>query len=146
VASHRGDTFAVPAVAVARLEPTPIERRSDRVILHDEGELTHGLDDVGRRAVSLPPPAAGQAMLGMSAPYPVNDKDDLSRIFVDIDNGLVDHCPDNALLQPCVGCRRRPDSTEILGQVGEGDRSGWSPRRRGSIVLGYALLDRCCLS
>jgi len=141
VGAQRGDALAAPSVAVAGPEPVAIEDAGNDIVLHDECEAAHGLDDVGRCAVALPPSAAWQPMLGVGTTRPMDEDDDLGGAFVEVGDGLVDHGPDNALLQPRVGRRRRPDRLEVLGQGGKGDRRGSVPRRCGSIVLDDALLD-----
>ena len=100
-----------------------------------------GLDDVGRRAVALPAPTSRQPVLGMGAAHPVDDDDDLGGRVVEIGDRLLDDGPHDALLQPGVGRRRRPDGLEVLGQGGEGDRLEVGRARRGGVVIGDAPLD-----
>src|SRR4051812_28970127 len=141
VGAQRGDALAGPSVAVAGPEPVAIEDAGNEIILHDECEAAHGLDDVGRCAVALPPSAAWQPMLGVGTTRPMDEDDDLGGAFVEIGDGLVDHGPDDALLQPRVGRRRRPYGLKVLCQGGKGDRCGSVPRRCASIMLDDALLD-----
>ena len=109
------------------------------VILGGEGEHAHRLDDVGRRAVALPAPASRQPVLGVGAAHPVDDDDDLGGRVVEIGHRLPDDGPHDALLQACVGRRRRPDGLEVLGEGGEGDRLEGRAPRRGGVVIGDAL-------
>jgi hypothetical protein len=45
-------------------------------------QLTHGLDNIGRSAVTLSAPALGQAQLAVGATDPVDDENDLGRRVV----------------------------------------------------------------
>ena len=55
-------------------------------------------------------------MLGVGAAHPVDGQDDLGRAVVEIGDGLVDNGAHDALLEPRVGRRRRPDGLQILRQ------------------------------
>jgi hypothetical protein len=73
-------------------------------------------------------------VLGMRAAHPVEDKDDLGALLVKVGDRLVDHGPHDALFQPPVGRRRRPDRLEVLGQGGEGEGCSVEAPRCGGLV------------
>lgn len=54
---------------------------------------------------------------------------------VDIGHDLVDQRTHDALLQPCIGCRRRPDRLEIRGYQAKRRRID-DRRRRGGVMRG----------
>jgi hypothetical protein len=55
----------------------------------------------------------------VQAADPVDDEDNLGCCVVDIRHDLLDESADDALLQPCVGRRRRPDGLEVRRQHAE---------------------------
>ncbi len=127
------DTLACPAIAVACLEAVAVEEAGNQIVAGNQHQLTHGLDDIGRGAVALPAPALGQAQLAVGATHPVDDEHDLGG-RVDIGHDLVDQGAHDALLQPCIGRRHRPDSLQIGG---ERRKCRWiSARHRPCSVVG----------
>jgi hypothetical protein len=64
----------------------------------------------------------------------VDDDNDLGSRVVDVGDDLVDQGAHDALLQPRVRCRSRPDRLQIRAQ--EGERGGVDRRRRGSGLVG----------
>jgi hypothetical protein len=111
VRAHRRHAFAGPPIAVARLKTIAVEQAGDQIVACDQHQLTHRFDDVGGRTVALSTPALGQAHLAVGAADPVNDEDDLGRHIIDIGHDLMDESAHDALLQPRIGRRCRPDGS-----------------------------------
>jgi hypothetical protein len=128
------DALAGPAIAVACLEAVAVEEAGNQIVAGNQHQLTHGLDDIGRGAVALPTPALGQAQLAVGATHPVDDENDLGGRVVDIGHDLVDQSAHDALLDTCIGRRRRPGSLQIGG---ERRKRRWiSGRHRPCSVVG----------
>ena len=68
--SQRGHAFAGPTIAVPCLQTVAVENACDDVVLGDQRQCAHSLDDIGGCAVALTPPAARQPMLGMRPRQP----------------------------------------------------------------------------
>ena len=60
---------------------------------------------------------------------------------VDIGDHLADHGADDALLEPGIGRRRRPDGLQIIGQVAKEGSARLRPSRGGAVVSGDLRLD-----
>lgn len=88
--SRLSHPFPGPAVSVSCFKRIAIEDTGDDVILDDECELTHGLDDLGGCAVALSATAPRQAVLGMRAARPMDDDDDLGGLVIEIGENLPD--------------------------------------------------------
>ena len=58
--SRRRNAFTRPAIAVTRDETVAVQDAGDDVIVGDQCELAHRIDDVGRGTVALAAPASGQ--------------------------------------------------------------------------------------
>src|SRR4029077_19914267 len=97
--------------------------------------------DVGGGAVALSAATPRQAQFGMNAANPMDQENDLQRFVIDIGDDLVDDGAHDALLEPGVGRRRRPDRLQIGGERGN---VYWRQKRWPrclSIVRGNPALD-----
>ena len=77
----------------------------------------------------------------MDAAHPVDHEDDLGGLGVDIGDHLAHQGADDALLEPRIGRRSRPDGPEITGQIGEGEWCCFRSRRHGRVMAGDFRLD-----
>jgi len=116
VRRQRGHAFARPAVAVARRQLVPVQQAGDQIIIRNKDQLPDGVNDVGRGTVALATASARQTQFRMDAAHPVDEEHDLPGIGIDISDHLLDHGADDALLEPGVGGRGRPDRAQIVGQ------------------------------
>ena len=55
----------------------------------------------------------------MDSTLPVDHKNDLARASIDVDNDFVDQCPNDPLLQTCIGFWTIPDSFQLGCQAHE---------------------------
>ena len=102
---ERSDTFARPAIAVARHQTIAVEDASDQIITGDENELPDGSEDIGRCRVALPSTPLRQPQLAMNAAGPMDQQDDLGGVIVDVGDNLMNEGAHDALLETCVGLR-----------------------------------------
>ena len=114
VRPQRGHALARPTIAVASDKSVPVQNAGNQIIIGDEHELPDGGDDVGGGAVALASAPARQAQFGMNAAHPVNEENDLRGLGIDIGDHLVDHGADDALLEPRICGRSRPDGPQIV--------------------------------
>ena len=59
-----------------------------------------------------------QAQFGVDASNPMDDEDDLRGSIIEIGDHFIDERAHDALLQPCIGCRRRPDGAKVSRKCG----------------------------
>ena len=119
---ERGDPLSGPSVAMAGQQTVSVEDAGNQIIGGDENELTDGRDDLGGGAVALASTPLRQAKLGMHAADPVDQQNDLGGFVVDIGDHLVDDGAHDALLEPGIRRRRRPDSPKVRAERGDVDR------------------------
>src|SRR5215469_1605772 len=116
VRTQRGYAFTRPAVAVARRQLVSVQQNGDQIIIRDKDQLPDGVNDVGCGTVALATASAWQTQFRMDAAHPVDEEYGLPGIGIDISDHLLDHGADDALLEPGVGRRGRPDRAQIVGQ------------------------------
>ena len=116
---ERSDTFARPAIAVAGHQTIPVEDAGDQIIIGDENELPDGSEDIGGCSVALPSTPLRQSQLAMNATGPMDQQDDLGGVIVDVGDNLMNESAHDALLQPRVGLRGRPDGLQIGREFGD---------------------------
>src|SRR3970040_2462842 len=76
-----------------------IEDGRDGPVVTDSGQLTNELDGIlARRAPVLAGAIPGERQLGMNAPAPMQPEQVPRGIVGDVENDLVQHRPENALL------------------------------------------------
>ena len=114
--SVRGDPLPCPAIAMPGHQAVAVENAGDQIIAGDQHQLPDGYDDVGGGAVALPTPPLWQAQLGMGAANPMDHENDLGSFIIDIGDHLLDHGAHDALLEPGIRRRRRPDNLKVCGQ------------------------------
>jgi transposase InsO family protein len=135
-AAHRSHALASPAIAVAGHEAVAVEDDGDDIVLGDERQHAHRLDDVGGRAVALPPAPSRQSVLGVGAAHPVDGEHDLRGSLVEIGDDLLDHGAHDPLLQPGVGGRGGPHGRQIFGESVEGHGRDGGTRCGGDVMVG----------
>ena len=111
-----GDPLPGPAIAMAGHQAVAVENAGDQIIAGDEHQLPDGRDDVGGGAVALAATPLRQAQFGMHAADPVDQQDDLGGFIVDIGDHFLDDGAHDALLEPGIRRRRRPDCPKVRGQ------------------------------
>ena len=135
------DPLACPSIAVAGHQSIPVEDAGNQIIIGNEHQLVDGRYDVGGGTVALSSASLRQAQFSMDAAKPMNQENDLGRCIIDIGDHLVDDGAHDALLEPRIRCRRRPDSAKVTGERGNVRcRQGRWFRRRG-IMRGDPALD-----
>jgi hypothetical protein len=110
------DSLACPSIAVAGHQPVPVQDAGNQIIVGDQHQLADSRDVLGRGAVALPTTSLRQAQFRVDAANPMDQEHDLRCCIVDIGDHLVDDGTHDALLEPRIRRRRRPDSPKISGQ------------------------------
>ena len=126
---------------MARPEAVAVENARNDIVSRDQRQRAHRGDDVGGCAGALSSAAARQPIFGVGAADPMQGQHDLGRSVVEIGDGLMDQGAYDALLEPRVCCRGRPDSLEIVGERAERSRSQ-GRLRRCCIMVGDTTLAR----
>src|SRR5215831_556295 len=131
VAAKRCHPFTGPAIAVSSANIIAIEQARDHVVAADARQQPYRLNDFLCSTVArLSSPAARYAQFGMNTSHPVNDKDDLSALRVNVGDHFANEFAHNAFLQTAVSARITPDRLQISCQHRELLRTRWR-RHRG---------------
>jgi len=111
--AQRRHPFAGPAIAIARDEAIPVQDAGDEIVMGDQHKLADRGDYVGRRVVALAAPAPGQTYLAVGTADPMDNKQDLCRLLVDIGDHLVDDGAHDALPQPSIRGGSGPHALQV---------------------------------
>ena len=93
-----------------------IEDAGNQIIIGDEHQLPDGRDDIAGGAVALPSATLRQTQFCMDPSDPMDQQDDLGGCIIDIGDHLVDDGAHDALLEPRIRRRRRPDSPKVSSE------------------------------
>jgi hypothetical protein len=130
VAAKRGHPFAGPAIAVSGANIIAIEHARDHIVATDARQQPYRLNDFLCSTVArLSSPAAPYAQFGMNTSRPVNDKDDLPALRVNVGDYFANEFAQNAFLQTDVSARITPDHLQISCQPCELLRTRWRGHR-----------------
>jgi hypothetical protein len=89
--AKRRHSFSRPAIAAPGHQTVPVKGNGQHIIRTDPRQCAYGFDDVFRRVgATLPPPSSRQSQLGMRPAFPMNDEDDFTGVWIDIDHDFVD--------------------------------------------------------
>ncbi|WP_292464942.1 hypothetical protein [Mesorhizobium sp.] len=115
----RSDPLPCPAIAMPSHQAVPVENAGDQVIAGDQHQLPDGCDDVGGVRIALATSPFRQTQFCMDAVDLLDQQDDLGGFIIDIGDYFLDDGAHDALLEPGIRRRRRPDGAKVSGKRGD---------------------------
>jgi hypothetical protein len=110
--------FSVPRVAVPGAHSEAVESHRDLRVAPPSSHLSDEFASFdGCAPLVVTTLGLAYSQLGVLPAAPVDHEDDFARLFVDVDDDLLDECTHDALLRSHVGAGRVPDHLEIGGEA-----------------------------
>jgi hypothetical protein len=94
----------------------PVQDAGDEVVVSDQHQVTNCSDHISRSAVALTAATSGQTHLTVDTARPMDDEHYLRRLRIDIGHHLLNNGTNDAFFEAGIGCRSRPDCSEVRCQ------------------------------
>src|ERR1700682_2862596 len=116
--SKRTYSHLIPVIAHSCLKPQPIQRECDFRGGVGSCHLANNVDSLCLRAPTMVPRLQFKhPYFGVTSSRPVNDKNNLLCLLIDIDYHFLNKNPDDPLLETRITRGRLPDAWQVSGQA-----------------------------